>query len=210
MRYAAGDYAKAYMLLREATAHMWMTGDTLAAAIVKQDPALVFVEPSGRLRATGAALPQARIAPPVLRRRRSTAAPPKPRRRIRKLRLLALLRAPGAAPPTAFTFGFVTALAGEIPKLDPRYQVEAERDGYIYANDGKTSSLCCAATRARDRRSSRDEISPLMKHAIVAIEDQRFYEHHGVDLRGIVRAVWQDITNQRRRCRAARRSRSSS
>ena len=36
--YAAGDYAKAYMLLREATAHMWMTGDTLAEAIVKQDP----------------------------------------------------------------------------------------------------------------------------------------------------------------------------
>jgi hypothetical protein len=36
--YAAGDYAKAYMLLREANAHMWMTGDTLAAAIVKQDP----------------------------------------------------------------------------------------------------------------------------------------------------------------------------
>ena len=36
--YAAGDYEQAYMLLREATAHMWMTGDTLAAAIVKQDP----------------------------------------------------------------------------------------------------------------------------------------------------------------------------
>lgn len=36
--YAAGDYAKAYMLLREATAHMWLTGDTLAEAIVKQNP----------------------------------------------------------------------------------------------------------------------------------------------------------------------------
>ena len=36
--YATGDYEQAYMLLREATAHMWMTGDTLAAAIVKQDP----------------------------------------------------------------------------------------------------------------------------------------------------------------------------
>jgi hypothetical protein len=36
--YAAEDYAKAYMLLRKATAHMWMTGSTLAEAIVKQDP----------------------------------------------------------------------------------------------------------------------------------------------------------------------------
>ena len=35
-----------------------------------------------------------------------------------------------------------------------------------------------------------------MKHAIVAIEDRRFYEHQGVDLRGIVRAAWQDVSNK--------------
>jgi hypothetical protein len=36
--YAAGDYAKAYAIAREAYAHMVMTGDTLAGAIVKQSP----------------------------------------------------------------------------------------------------------------------------------------------------------------------------
>ncbi len=36
--YAAADYAKAYSLMREAYAHMYMTGDTLADAIVKQTP----------------------------------------------------------------------------------------------------------------------------------------------------------------------------
>ena len=35
-----------------------------------------------------------------------------------------------------------------------------------------------------------------MKQAIVAVEDKRFYEHNGVDLRGIVRALWQDIRSQ--------------
>ena len=35
-----------------------------------------------------------------------------------------------------------------------------------------------------------------MKHAIVAVEDRRYYEHHGVDIRGIARAGWADITNQ--------------
>ena len=35
-----------------------------------------------------------------------------------------------------------------------------------------------------------------MKHAIVAIEDRRFNDHDGVDLRGIVRAGWEDITNK--------------
>ena len=32
-----------------------------------------------------------------------------------------------------------------------------------------------------------------MRHAIVAIEDRRYYEHSGVDLRGIGRALWADI-----------------
>jgi hypothetical protein len=36
--YAAGDYEQAYALAREAFAHMVMTGDTLAGAIVKQSP----------------------------------------------------------------------------------------------------------------------------------------------------------------------------
>jgi penicillin-binding protein 1A len=42
-----------------------------------------------------------------------------------------------------------------------------------------------------------DEISPVMKQAIVAIEDKRFFEHRGVDVRGIVRAVWQDVQNKK-------------
>ena len=33
-----------------------------------------------------------------------------------------------------------------------------------------------------------DEVAPIMKTAIIAIEDSRFYEHHGVDLRGMSRA----------------------
>ena len=35
-----------------------------------------------------------------------------------------------------------------------------------------------------------------MKLAIVAIEDKRFYEHRGVDVHGIVRAVWRDVQPQ--------------
>ena len=34
-----------------------------------------------------------------------------------------------------------------------------------------------------------DKISPIMKKAIVAIEDRRFFEHHGVDPTGIARAM---------------------
>jgi penicillin-binding protein 1A len=39
-------------------------------------------------------------------------------------------------------------------------------------------------------------INPWMKHAIVAVEDKRFYEHRGVDVRGMARAVWADVTQR--------------
>jgi penicillin-binding protein 1A len=39
-------------------------------------------------------------------------------------------------------------------------------------------------------------ISPWMKHAIVAAEDKRFYEHRGIDVRGMGRALWADISNR--------------
>ena len=41
-----------------------------------------------------------------------------------------------------------------------------------------------------------DRIAPIMKQAIVAVEDKRFFEHNGVDMRGIVRAAWEDIRNK--------------
>ncbi len=34
-----------------------------------------------------------------------------------------------------------------------------------------------------------DQISPTMKAAVISIEDRRFYEHHGVDWKGTVRAL---------------------
>jgi penicillin-binding protein 1A len=38
-----------------------------------------------------------------------------------------------------------------------------------------------------------NQIAPVMKHAIIAIEDKRFYTNDGVDLRGIGRALYQDL-----------------
>src|SRR5204863_7375850 len=40
------------------------------------------------------------------------------------------------------------------------------------------------------------DIAPVMKEATVSIEDQRFYEHRGIDYQGIGRAVLQDLLHR--------------
>ncbi len=92
----------------------------------------------------------------------------------------------------SFVYGLVTAIASEIPKLDPESEAELQEDGYIYASDGKT---VLAVLRGRESRIVVDseEIAPVVKQAIVAVEDRRYWEHRGVDVRGIVRAVWADL-----------------
>jgi penicillin-binding protein 1A len=130
-----------------------------------------------------------------LRSFRKQGAPPR-RRRIRKLRLLALLIALGLLGSVSFSFGLITAVSGEIPKLDPRRQLTQEVNGYIYDSRG---SRVLAVLRGSEARSlvAFDDVDPLMRHAIVAIEDRRYWEHRGVDIRGIGRALWADIRQQK-------------
>jgi penicillin-binding protein 1A len=40
---------------------------------------------------------------------------------------------------------------------------------------------------------NRGDIPPVLVDAVLAVEDQRFYEHNGVDSRGVFRALWADI-----------------
>jgi penicillin-binding protein 1A len=39
------------------------------------------------------------------------------------------------------------------------------------------------------------DIPTVLKQAVIAGEDRRFYQHGGIDLRGTMRALWADITN---------------
>jgi len=119
----------------------------------------------------------------------------RPRRRIRKLRLLGLLLILFILGSLSFTFGLVTSVASEIPSLDPARLQQREVDGYIYDRKGNRVLAVLRGKQSRILVSS-NKISDRMKLAIIAIEDKRFYEHRGVDVHGILRAVVQDLRHK--------------
>ncbi|QJC22598.1 transglycosylase domain-containing protein [Arcanobacterium buesumense] len=48
-----------------------------------------------------------------------------------------------------------------------------------------------------DRKSMElTQISPYVQHAVIASEDRRFYENNGIDPKGILRALWNNIQGQ--------------
>jgi membrane peptidoglycan carboxypeptidase len=40
------------------------------------------------------------------------------------------------------------------------------------------------------------EVPPVLADAVVAVEDERFYAHHGLDTLGTARAVWHDLSGR--------------
>jgi penicillin-binding protein 1A len=142
------------------------------------------------LRARSPIIAAARLAGVLAAFRRTPRAPKS--RRIRKLRLLALLFVLGLLGLAAFTFGLLRAISSQIPSLDPANQPQ-QANTYVYASNGSTILAILRGSQARIVVPS-NKISPWLKHAIVATEDKRFYEHRGIDLRGIVRAAWSDVS----------------
>ena len=97
----------------------------------------------------------------------------------------------------SFSFGLIRAVAAEIDagKLDPQKQLDKQVNGYIYDKDGKRVLAVLRGSEARTLITY-DQIADPMRHAIVAIEDRRFWEHDGIDLRGIGRALVADIRHK--------------
>src|SRR4249919_2189071 len=116
------------------------------------------------------------------------------RRRVRKLRLAALLGVLVVLGGFSFTFGLVRAVASEIPALDPAAQ-RSDVDTVVYASNGRSVLAVLRVVVSRDPAAT-ENIAPIMRQAIVATEDQRFFDHDGIDVRGVARALWADVRSQ--------------
>src|SRR3569833_2317113 len=63
----------------------------------------------------------------------------------------------------------------------------------IISSDGTVLAKLAAENR---EPVTLDRIPADMQHAIVAIEDSRFYSHAGLDFRGLARALWADVAQR--------------
>ncbi len=99
-----------------------------------------------------------------------------------------------AALPGNLLLGFAAKAAlGNYAALPEALRTPATpQRSYLYANDGKTLITTFYDVNRTDVALA--EIAPVMRQAIVAAEDRRFYDHGGVDLRGMLRAVVSNVT----------------
>jgi membrane peptidoglycan carboxypeptidase len=97
---------------------------------------------------------------------------------------------PVVVPAGAFARDTVRNL-GAVPPLQEALPDPAQRS-VVYAADGKTALAELVKDENRQVVKLKD-VPQRVRDAVVAIEDDRFYQHHGVDFRGIVRAAFANL-----------------
>lgn len=87
-------------------------------------------------------------------------------------------------------------IAPTLPDVQVLRDVRMQVPLSVYSADHK---LIAVFGEARRKPVAIGEIPDQVKQAVIAIEDARFYEHPGIDWRGITRAVWLLATSDRER-----------
>ena len=128
--------------------------------------------------------------PPRLPKRIGSRRPRKPKPgRVKKLRIAVIVVGLGALAMVSTIFGMMVSLSRDVPQLENKEQYAAGARTPRCSTPRAARSAPCSPTRQRILVESED-ISPYIKQAVVAIEDERFYEHRGVDYPGIGRALF--------------------
>ena len=121
-------------------------------------------------------------------RRKKSAGPNKKRRHgWRWFFAFLLLLIPAALVIAVLSFYAVWAQTFDLKRLGTM----PERNT-VFDVDGKIYSRLAGANRLKVPLK---EVSPLFIKALLAREDTRFYEHGGIDWRGVARALYRDITS---------------
>ena len=78
-------------------------------------------------------------------------------------------------------------VSSKLPDVESLRDVALQEPMYVHARDGKLMAIF-GETRRYPVEIAR--VPTRVKQAFIAIEDNRFYQHHGVDYKGVARAIW--------------------
>ena len=122
------------------------------------------------------------------------AEPPLGRPRLKRLRLAFILFGLSLLALVSTAFGMMMAVASDLPQLENQTEFKPSQNSVLV--DVRGQYLATLADQGRIIVPA-DDIALSMQHAIIAVEDERFYQNDGVDLRGIGRALFTDLTSRR-------------
>jgi penicillin-binding protein 1A len=108
-------------------------------------------------------------------------------------RLLAILA--GAVTFVTLLGGYALAcsyvyLVPSLPSIESMRNVELQVPLRVFTRNG---DLIAQIGEQRRIPVTYDQIPDVVKHAFLAAEDERFFEHHGIDYFGVVRAILVDV-----------------
>ena len=110
------------------------------------------------------------------------------------LRIMLICVVAGALAIGIFGYTYAKNLIDQLPDVST---IDISPTGYlstVYDSDGNEIETLAKAGANRTYVTL-DEIPTDLQHAFVAIEDERFYEHNGIDLQGIIRAAVKGVLN---------------
>jgi penicillin-binding protein 1A len=121
-------------------------------------------------------------------------APRPPRPKLKKLRLLFIFAGLAGLAAVSTVFGMMMAVAADLPDLENRSIYHGAQNSKIYDVNGRQIGLITGSQN--QVLVGYNQISPAMRNAMISIEDRRFYDNRGIDVRGIGRALYQDLLNK--------------
>jgi len=127
----------------------------------------------------------------VSARKRRQAKTKKKQQRIKTLAIITVVTLIVALVSVSTIFITVAIAAYDVPKIKPTNLLQHAQTSKIFDADGNLITNLYVEQNRINVPLKR--ISPNIQKAVIATEDQRFYEHEGVDWKAISRALFADI-----------------
>jgi penicillin-binding protein 1A len=120
-------------------------------------------------------------------------AEPRSGARLKKLRFLLILLALGLLGVVSFVFGMFMAVASDLPQLEAKFRQANARNSVLLDDRGKQIGMLSERDQVL---VTQQQIPPIVRDAVIAIEDKRFMTNEGIDLRSLARAFVTDVLHQ--------------